>query len=366
MSAGDVEQQEAAAPSEWTRVTRKGKRNKSQRQAKSADAGLPPPPPPVAGAPENFQPNSAPQLSVQEIRADHDTIAAKWRGTAGYAQLCEVVKKNASSHAPITRAICLGLGAFDPQDGSWLAQRRSHVQMAAFLAIVDILSEHYAAFTKDETQPRACFFADACAKKANAMEAILNAITRNPVLRNPTRTSSPACRARSSSRRARTSSWTRTRWCLACISTETFGLMPCGGACLACLWEPGGTCGNSEATQILSFPFFFFFFFVFCRDETAREMRRLILTRRACVCRTPEAERSCDFERIKEMDTSFDKFRFPQDEHSSFSSTCIYWKKRSLDDDSNTASRETKDDPDKLDNTSSSEAITEESKDCAT
>lgn len=28
------------------------------------------------------------------------------------------------------------------------------------------------------------------------------------------------------------------------------------------------------------------------------------------------------------MDASFGKFAFPQDEHSSFSSTCIYWKKR--------------------------------------
>lgn len=44
--------------------------------------------------------------------------------------------------------------------------------------------------------------------------------------------------------------------------------------------------------------------------------------------RYPGADKSPDFERIREMDSAFDKFPFPQDEHSSFSSTCIYWKKR--------------------------------------
>jgi hypothetical protein len=28
------------------------------------------------------------------------------------------------------------------------------------------------------------------------------------------------------------------------------------------------------------------------------------------------------------MDATFDKFPFPQDDYSSFSSTCIYWKKK--------------------------------------
>lgn len=120
--------------SEWTRVARKGKGNKSGR------AYVPPrPPPPAAGAPDNFRPNPAPRLSPQDIEADHQKIAAQWRATDSYATLRETVRSNAASHAPITRAICLGLGPFDPEDGSWTAQRRSHTQLAAFLAVVQVL-----------------------------------------------------------------------------------------------------------------------------------------------------------------------------------------------------------------------------------
>lgn len=46
--------------------------------------------------------------------------------------------------------------------------------------------------------------------------------------------------------------------------------------------------------------------------------------------RSQGADKSPDFERIREMDAAFDKFTFPQDDHSSFSSTCIYWKKRDV------------------------------------
>lgn len=152
MSAGDAEEK-ANEQSEWTRVSRKGKGKRSNRQTKNVEAL-----PPVAGAPENFLPNPAPQLSVQDIRFQHDKIATKWRSTSSCSKLREIVKANAASHAPITRAICLGLGAFDPEDGSWLAQRRSHIQMAAFLTIVDTLEECYNGVEKERDTRIACFY----------------------------------------------------------------------------------------------------------------------------------------------------------------------------------------------------------------
>lgn len=48
--------------------------------------------------------------------------------------------------------------------------------------------------------------------------------------------------------------------------------------------------------------------------------------------RNPGADKSPDFDRIREMDANFDKFPFPQDEYTSFSSTCIYWKRRDTKD----------------------------------
>lgn len=48
--------------------------------------------------------------------------------------------------------------------------------------------------------------------------------------------------------------------------------------------------------------------------------------------RNPGADKSPEFDRIRDMDATFDKFPFPQDDYTSFSSTCIYWKKRDADD----------------------------------
>lgn len=118
-------------PSQWTRITRKGKKLHRQEEALRL---------PVGGPPENFHPNGSPQLTVDDIKADHHKVASKWRATKCYEQLCSIIKDKSASHEKITRAVCLGLGAFDPEDASWSGQRRSHIQLAAFLAMVEILS----------------------------------------------------------------------------------------------------------------------------------------------------------------------------------------------------------------------------------
>lgn len=118
-------------PSQWTRIVRKGKKLGRKEQVLRL---------PVGGPPENFHPNGSPQLTVDDIKADHHKVASKWRATKCYEQLCSTIRGNASSHEKITRAVCLGLGPFDPEDASWSAQRRSHIQLAAFLAMVEALS----------------------------------------------------------------------------------------------------------------------------------------------------------------------------------------------------------------------------------
>lgn len=118
-------------PSQWTRIVRKGKKLGRKEEVLRL---------PVGGPPENFHPNGSPQLTVDDIRADHHKVASKWRETKCHQQLCDIIKEESASHEKITRAVCLGLGAFDPEDGSWSAQRRSHIQLAAFLAMVEALS----------------------------------------------------------------------------------------------------------------------------------------------------------------------------------------------------------------------------------
>lgn len=118
-------------PSQWTRIIRKGKKLGRQEEVLRL---------PVGGPAENFHPNGSPQLTVDDIRADHERVASKWRATQCSKQLISTIKDKSVSHVKITRAVCLGLGPFDPEDSSWSAQRRSHIQLAAFLAMVDTLS----------------------------------------------------------------------------------------------------------------------------------------------------------------------------------------------------------------------------------
>lgn len=118
-------------PSQWTRIVRKGKKLGRKEEVLRL---------PVGGPPENFHPNGSPQLTVDDIKAGHHEVASKWRETKCYGQLCNIIKEKSASHEKITRAVCLGLGAFDPEDGSWSAQRRSHIQLAAFLAMLEALS----------------------------------------------------------------------------------------------------------------------------------------------------------------------------------------------------------------------------------
>lgn len=130
--ASSVDQEDD--PSQWTRIVRKGKGKKLGRKEEVLRL-------PVGGPLENFHPNGAPQLTVDDIKAGHHKIASKWRATNCCEQLCSTIKDNSVSHDKVTRAVCLGIGAFDPEDGSWSSQRRSHIQLAAFLAIVDALSQ---------------------------------------------------------------------------------------------------------------------------------------------------------------------------------------------------------------------------------
>lgn len=121
-------------PSQWTRISRKGKKLRRQEEVLRL---------PVGGPPENFHPNGSPQLTIDDIKANHDKVASKWRATQCYEQLCSIIRDKSASHENITRAVCLGLGAFDPEDSSWTAQRRSHIQLAAFLAMVEALSQSF-------------------------------------------------------------------------------------------------------------------------------------------------------------------------------------------------------------------------------
>lgn len=126
--------------SEWTRIVRKDRRNnRGRRPHKQQQQQQQHPLPPTAGPADNFRPNAAPRLSADDIAAEHDKVAAQWRQTDACARLLAQLRDNAPACVRVARAVCLGLGAFEPEDGSFAARRRSHVQLAAFLTMIEAL-----------------------------------------------------------------------------------------------------------------------------------------------------------------------------------------------------------------------------------
>ncbi|CAJ2503353.1 Uu.00g107470.m01.CDS01 [Anthostomella pinea] len=115
---------------EWTRVRRKGRRGlgagrpQTQTQTEQSPATTATPMP------------SAPCLSVSEIERDRQRLAGQWKSSICCRQLQELVASH-GAESSISQAICFGLGSFNPADGAWEARRRAHLQLAAFLSIVE-------------------------------------------------------------------------------------------------------------------------------------------------------------------------------------------------------------------------------------
>ncbi|KAI1212136.1 uncharacterized protein F4807DRAFT_458339 [Annulohypoxylon truncatum] len=133
-------EQGAETGDEWTKVRRKGRRMRSHHPA-------------VCPSSSRNAKGSEPRpsfLSVSDIEREHRRIRDQWRASTGCHQLRDVVASRNCGSA-ITDAICFGLGSFDPEDGSWENKRRAHVQLAAFVYMVEQLQ-------RDNRVPIRCLF----------------------------------------------------------------------------------------------------------------------------------------------------------------------------------------------------------------
>jgi hypothetical protein len=99
---------------------------------------------------------STPSLTLEQVKQDYDRFAGHWKSSPSSFRLQELLSNHAASSTSsnvVTKAICFGLGTFDPADGAWEQKRKVHVQLAAFLTIVEHL-QHTA------SQEICCFFQD--------------------------------------------------------------------------------------------------------------------------------------------------------------------------------------------------------------
>lgn len=81
------------------------------------------------------------ERAVTEIETTYTRVRDRWLASPAYSTLRALILAGAASHAPVTTAVCLGNGPLHAPDSNWDRRRTAHVQTAALLALVDLLSE---------------------------------------------------------------------------------------------------------------------------------------------------------------------------------------------------------------------------------
>jgi hypothetical protein len=121
---------------EWTRVT--GKRRQRPRKPSKQPPqhrGLVPPAAVSDGG------GGGSTATVDDVRTEHARYRNEWLGSRAEAQLKAIVGARVKDGPSISKAVCFGIGSFDPPDGSWQVKRRAHVQLLAFLTMVEALED---------------------------------------------------------------------------------------------------------------------------------------------------------------------------------------------------------------------------------
>ncbi|KAK2733052.1 hypothetical protein CKAH01_08550 [Colletotrichum kahawae] len=140
-SAATPETKSEPAQEEWTFVKSKSRfrRKPPNVPAKALEAAR-------SNEPRIFK-------SVDEITAEYEGFKARWRDTTCHDRIKDLVRKNAGEASRVKKAVCLGVGTFDPEDGGWDAKRRSYIQLDGFLTVVEALSYRSTAAIYNETIP---------------------------------------------------------------------------------------------------------------------------------------------------------------------------------------------------------------------
>lgn len=131
---------------EWTHVGRRNGRLRHQPASHSREP------------PDVVVPNPEPSLTCADIRTAHGTLRREWRDSDACALLRQLLSDEADSLPAVSKAVCLGIGSFDPANGSWRARRTAHFQLEAFLSMVESL--------RTSRSTRSCCFS-ACARRGS-------------------------------------------------------------------------------------------------------------------------------------------------------------------------------------------------------
>ncbi|KAM6535805.1 hypothetical protein FALCPG4_005340 [Fusarium falciforme] len=115
---------------EWTHVTRKSRKSRPKKASSHTHINSLP----ITPRTDNLR-------SPSGLESDYHRIRDRWEAEPPCSRLRELVSEKMSHLKAVSRAVNLGVGTFDPVDGSWEAKRSAFVQLAAFLIMVEELEK---------------------------------------------------------------------------------------------------------------------------------------------------------------------------------------------------------------------------------
>lgn len=121
----------------WTFVKPRSRKNK--QSGRGSALGHHPGEQTSAISPGTFKPRTSNLRSVDEIYDEYRSVRAEWLESESCTKLRELVRKHASKQPAVSKALCLGIGTFDPEDGAWAQKRISFHQLIAFTVMVEEL-----------------------------------------------------------------------------------------------------------------------------------------------------------------------------------------------------------------------------------
>ncbi|KAF4344064.1 hypothetical protein FBEOM_1981 [Fusarium beomiforme] len=119
-------------PSDWTRVVRKGRKNKRNNGESHSQAGS-----------KEVKPREDNLQDPADLEKDYMDHRKRWEEDVQCSQVREIVKTQVAHLKNINKAVHFGVGTFDPNDGvNYDGKRSTFVQLAAFELMVEELKEN--------------------------------------------------------------------------------------------------------------------------------------------------------------------------------------------------------------------------------
>ena len=95
---------------------------------------------------ENLKFNLNDKTSSEDCQTPHQLETEYQRARAQYEEerACKTLKRLVEDNEfpAVSKAVCLGIGTFDPPDGGWDTKRRTYIQLSAFVVLVQSLGSY--------------------------------------------------------------------------------------------------------------------------------------------------------------------------------------------------------------------------------